>query len=112
VGAYVLGGVGLAGLAVGAITGGLVFAKKGAIDRSCVGAACNREGMAAVSDTRALGLVSTVSFIAGGVVLVGGGVLFFSEPRPLPRTGAPARWVSVDMATSAGGALARVQGVW
>lgn len=112
IGAYALGGVGVAGIVVGAITGGLVFMKKDTIEKNCDGPNCNRDGMDAVSSARGLGLVSTVSFIVGGAGVAGGGILLLTEGDSSTKASASMRWVSIDVTSSSDGAGARVQGVW
>ncbi len=111
--AYVLGGVGIAGVVVGSITGALVFAKKGDISANCRGLDCDQTGIDAVGSGRTLALVSTLGFIAGAAGLTGGAVLFLTEPKPKLRTGAGPRWVSAGVEpTGRDGVLARIQGVW
>ena len=73
----------------------------------------DQTGIDAVGSARTLALVSTIGFIAGAAGLTGGAVLFLSEPRANPRTGAAPRWVSAGVEpTGRDGVLARVQGVW
>jgi hypothetical protein len=72
---FVLGGVGVAGLVVGGVTGGLTFAKTSEVEEMCpVPDRCTTEGVAVADSARTLGLVSTVSFIAGAA-FVGAGVV-------------------------------------
>lgn len=113
VGAYVLGGVGVASLVIGGVTGGMVFAKKGTITSNCDGPDCNRTGFDAVNGAKTLGLVSTVTFIAGGASLVTGAVLFFTEPKnPRAKTGTSPRWMSAGVTPGPQGVLAHAGGVW
>jgi hypothetical protein len=80
----VVAGVGVAGLAVGGITGAMTLGKKSTITANCdVGAkTCrNADGENAVSAAQTTGLVSTIGFIAGGTLLAGGAVLFFTAPK-------------------------------
>jgi hypothetical protein len=84
---WVVGGVGLAGLAVGAITGGLTMSKKGPIDEGCRDHVCNQAGKDAADAAQTTGLVSTVGFAVGGAGVVGGAVLLLLAPsKPKPRT--------------------------
>lgn len=81
--AYVTGGVGIAGLIVGAVTGAVAWGQKGTIESSCKDHLCNAEGQAAADKASTLGAVSTVSFVVGGVALATGIILYLTEPgRP------------------------------
>jgi len=79
------GAVGLAA-AVGGI-GVSLYAKRN-YDRefegsppNCDSTGCNAAGLHATDNARTLGNVATVIAIAGGVVMVGGAVLFFTAPK-------------------------------
>src|SRR6185437_3674635 len=99
VGAFVVGGLGVTGLAIGAITGGLVLGKKPTVDANCgIGGdpgACNPTGFGAANDLKTLGLTSTIGFAAGAAALVTAVVLFATEPRAKASGARHARWVSV-----------------
>jgi tetratricopeptide (TPR) repeat protein len=75
----VVGGVGVAGLIVGGVTGALVFAQKSTVDEHCVGNVCNQEGLDATETASTFGLVSTVGFIAGGALVTTGLVLLLVD---------------------------------
>jgi hypothetical protein len=83
----VVGSVGVASLAAGAIFGGLSIAAHGSYEKNCgsnIGAPaglCNSQGVSGESDAATKGTLSTVFFIAGGVATVAGGALFFSSPK-------------------------------
>jgi hypothetical protein len=86
-----LGGVGVVGLGLGTVLG--IWAKTawdGSHDQ-CQGG-CN-----ALTDAN----VSTVAFIAGGVLLAAGAVVYFTSPH-----------IEVGVAPSASGPSLRLQGVW
>jgi hypothetical protein len=73
----VIGGIGLAGLAVGATFGALSLAKRS--EANCQGQIC--AGASGTYETaRTDATVSTVALIAGGVGLAAGAVLFFTSP--------------------------------
>src|SRR5262249_47406975 len=74
--------VGAAGLGVGGLLGGLAIAKKGDSNAGPCNAQnqCTPEGLAMRSDAGTLGNVSTIAFIAGGVLAAGGVVLTFALP--------------------------------
>jgi len=63
--AYVIGGVGVGGVAVGSVTGILVFGKKGTVSDNCTGSSCNDTGLAAVSKGQTLATVSNIGFAVG-----------------------------------------------
>ena len=85
---FVIGGVGLAGVAVGAITGGMTIGKKSTVDEECGANRCTGQpAQDAASAGKTLSTVSTVAFIAGGVGLAAGVVLVLtSGPHRAPTT--------------------------
>lgn len=110
---YVLGGVGVASIVVGSVTGGLVFSKKGTITSNCQGADCNHTGLDAVNDAKALGLASTVTFLAGGAALVTGAVLVFTAPKAArAKTGDVPRWLRAGVTPGPAGVLAHAEGAF
>lgn len=81
--AYTLGGIGVAGVLVGAVTGAVTWAQKRPIDENCNDLkVCNPQGESAKSTAKTLGIVSTASFIVGAAGLATGVVLYFTEPPP------------------------------
>jgi hypothetical protein len=82
--AYIAGGVGIAGVALGTVTGILVLGKKQTVNDNCPNHACNDEGYSAVQSGKSLALVSSVGFGVGVAGLVLGGVLLLtgSEAKP------------------------------
>lgn len=87
--AWVAGGIGVAGLAVGAVTGLMAASKTDTIDQNCPNRVCNAEGRDAVDSAQSLGLVSTVSF---GVGIAGVGLatyLFLSADGSEPESTTP-----------------------
>jgi hypothetical protein len=119
VAAYVTGGVGLAGLAVGAVLGGLTLAQKGTVEGNCAPAvgstvACNDAGFDAAQKANRFGLGSTVAFGVGGAAVVTAALLFFTEPRPSKvSAGARGRGLSARvLAAGPEGAALGVQGTW
>ena len=87
-----LGGLGVAGVVVGSVFGALATAAWNDQKSACgTPASCTSAGhAAALGDHSTLltdGAVSTAAFIAGGVLLSGGAVLFFTAPgRASPAT--------------------------
>lgn len=78
--AYVALGVGGAGLLVGAITGGMAMGKHGDLEEGCPAGQCPPEQQDTLDSYRTLGTVSTVGFIAGGVLAATGVVLLLTAP--------------------------------
>jgi hypothetical protein len=73
---WVIGGVGAAGIVMGAVTGGLVLDRKATVEELCTAEdlCSDQAGVDAASEGRAFAVASTVGFIAGAA-LVGIGVL-------------------------------------
>jgi hypothetical protein len=70
---YVALGVGAAALVTGAVTGLLAGSAGSDADRLCPSSPCaNREGLDASSRAHSLATVSTIGFVAGGVLAAGG----------------------------------------
>ena len=72
---FVLGGVGVAGLATGAVTGLLALDRGSTVKSHCPDLACDPQGLSAASQGQWLAPTSTVAFIAGGVLVAAGAVL-------------------------------------
>lgn len=83
VAAGAVAGVGLAGVVVGSIFGAMALGKKSDAAGQCTAdlRVCSTPGKALVDEAKSDGMVSTVTFIAGGALLVGGVVLFLVAPR-------------------------------
>jgi len=78
--AYVVGGIGLAGLITGGIAGALVLSHKSTVDSQCVGKECTQKGLDAAHSGKTLGVVSTVGFVVAGLGLGGATFLFLTAP--------------------------------
>jgi hypothetical protein len=77
--AVVVAGVGVAGLGVGGAFGIMAISKKNHAQDLCSTPQCNdAAGSQAWSDAKKVGNISTVGFIAGGVLLATGAVLWFT----------------------------------
>ncbi|HYO97250.1 MAG TPA: hypothetical protein VER33_22220 [Polyangiaceae bacterium] len=76
---WVSAGVGGAGLTLGIVTGGLVAAKYGDLDDRCPDRVCAPEERAEVDSYGTLRTVSSVSFIAGGVIAAAGVTLLLTS---------------------------------
>lgn len=104
----VVAGVGVAGLAVGSVTGLMAMSANDDAKKLCPndGACASRDGVDKSDKAKTFALVSTVGFIAGGALLAGGAVLWL--------TAGPSKKGSVQIAPTVGandGGLL-VRGAW
>jgi hypothetical protein len=87
---WILGSVGVAGLAVGSILGAVVLNAKSTFDKNCTVSGstgvCKQDGLDAASTVRSLGPATTVALVAGGA-LTATAVVWLVVRKPSP-TGA------------------------
>jgi hypothetical protein len=104
--AYVIGGIGVAGVAVGAVTGILVFGKKSTVKDDCAGTTCSAAGVSAANSGKTLAIVSDIGFGVGIVGLATSAVLLLTRPKaePTAKVLTP-RWEPL-LASTPGGAWA------
>jgi hypothetical protein len=109
---WIVGGVGVAGLAVGGILGAVVLGQKAMTDEHCDDATqtCDATGMTAANTGRTLGPISTVGFIVGGLG-VGVSAVWLLTRAPAQRE-AGAAMVGMGPVMTASGAEWRLQGSW
>jgi hypothetical protein len=81
VAAYTTGTLGILGIATGAVFGGLVASKTSDSNPHCPAKACDAVGWADINDAKTFATVSTISFIAGGVLVATAAVLFLVAPH-------------------------------
>ena len=82
----ILGGVGVAGIVVGAIFGSTAGSRYDASKAHCRTATlCTAEGLELVNQARGAATVSTIGIVAGGALFVGGLVVFLTAPSSAPR---------------------------
>ncbi|WP_437281985.1 hypothetical protein WME90_15925 [Sorangium sp. So ce375] len=111
---YVAGGLGVAGLIVGSVTGWMALDASGVAADNCRDvspdrARCQPDGLEAGNRAKQLGLVSTVGFGAG-VALVGASALvFLLEPSPRRQ---PAPEVSWELTAGQAGGGVVVRSRW
>jgi hypothetical protein len=79
--AYILGGLAIEGLAVGAVTGLMAYDKKQIVSRECVGNLCTPDGKSAGDSAHTLGLVSTMTF-GVGLASLAGAIVLWTTDRP------------------------------
>jgi hypothetical protein len=120
--AFVIGGLGLAGLAVGGVMGGLTLAKKGELDDyNCNHDTqqCDPGGAEVAGSAQTLGLVSTIGFAAGFAAVGVSAVLLLTAPSQPSNQGTTTRktqsgsWVSAGIVFAGPtGVAAGVRGAW
>ncbi len=77
---WVVGGVGVAGIALGAVTGAFTLQKKSVVNRNCdADKRCNQEGLDAVDSGKTFGTISGVSFAVGAALVATGTVLVLTS---------------------------------
>lgn len=77
----VVAGVGAAGLVAGAVTGILAIGAHDDLSKTCAAGLCPDSDAAKIDAYHTLGMVSTVSLVAGGVLAATGTVLWLTAPR-------------------------------
>lgn len=89
---YVTFGLGGAGLLAGTITAIVAANQHADLQRLCVNDRCPLSALSKLDSYHTVGTASTVSFLAGGMGVAAGAILFFTAPRakasPAPRLGA------------------------
>lgn len=92
---YVAGGVGIAGILVGGITGMMAVSHKNAAARDCVDGKCPPSTWDDLDSARSLAAVSTVGFVVGAVGLgVGTSFLLLHDEPKVARAATPKLRVS------------------
>jgi hypothetical protein len=80
--AWVVGGIGVAGLGVGAVAGILTLGKKGTVDDNCnADKRCNPTGYDAAQSGKTLGMVTTTGLIVGAIGVGVGAYLLLSGDK-------------------------------
>jgi hypothetical protein len=80
-------GLAVAGLAVGGITGGMALARHNDLSDACANDVCPPQQQGELDNYRTLGSVSTVGFVAGGVLAaVGATLIVLSSKSDEPAT--------------------------
>ena len=99
--AYIAGGLGIVGVGFGTYFGLSALSKNSASNADCSGAACNDDGFSKRNEARNAGTVSTIAFIAGGVAL-GAGVVLFLSSSPNKESNGSALHVTASAAPGGG----------
>jgi len=96
IGAVVLAAAGVAGIGVGAGFGLAAMSRHDDAEKVCPHACADQHGVDLWNSARSAGTISTVAFIAGGVALAGGAVLWLTGRT---ETGAPPTQVTLGPGT-------------
>ncbi len=90
---FIVGGVGVAGIAVGAVTGLVAMGKNSDSKKACPndGGCPDADAVKANDSARTFGTVSTIAFIAGGILAAAGAVVIFTAPTATSSRSASAR---------------------
>jgi len=107
IGGLVMAGLGVVGIGVGSYFGVMTFSKWSDAKSRCKNGDCDQAGFDAASAAKTNGNVSTVGFVAGGVLLAGGAALFFLAPGTSSAPGGKDKgslWVAPQVAASGAGA--------
>lgn len=110
--AYVAGGIGIVGIAVGAVTGFVALGKKSTIDDNCPDRQCNAEGREAVDSGQSMATISTIGFGIGVVGLATGVVLWLVAPSGESSNVGSSRPLRVGSAHVPGGEMLTVEASW
>jgi hypothetical protein len=106
------GGAGLVALGVGAVFGLQAISKNNDAAQFCPASPrCNDpQGVTLTDDAKSAATVSTIAFVAGGVLAGAGAVLFLTAPSGSPRAGAATSRTGLALAPTGLGAALR--GTW
>jgi len=98
--AFVAGGIGVAGLATGVITGLMASSQHSKAEEQCPDHRCveGSSGADALDSFRSLRTVSTVGYVVGAVGLAAGVTLYFTAPAPASKRGALGVFMNVGSA--------------
>jgi hypothetical protein len=107
--AWVVGGVGLAGLAVGAVTGALTWSKKSTIEAECPERQCTPEGRSAVDSAQTTGLLSSLGFGVGVLGVAAASVMLLTS-KPAQSGVVQARGWEPVLSPHPGGGFAGMRG--
>jgi hypothetical protein len=82
---YVVGGIGVAGVATSLVLGAMVLDRKNTVEQECVHDVCSQKGADAADSGKTLSTISTIAFAAGAVG-VGVGLYLVLSSKPSAET--------------------------
>ncbi len=95
--AVVTAGAGLVALGIGGVFGIISMSKKSNANEHCdAGNTCDDDGLKLRHDAISAGNLSSVFFVAGGVLAATGAVLWLTAPSRSLRAGIAPRWAGLD----------------
>jgi len=106
----VVGGAGVAGVALGGVFGAIASSDWNSSQGECPMAGCFPQHAQAVADhdsAKSAALVSTIGFVAGGVALAAGAVLFLTAPSGSASSSTVGVAVAPTVGPSSGGILVK-----
>ena len=78
---YIVGGIGVVGIGVGALTGLVALSDRNKLEKACTNGKCPPAQQSNVNAYNTMGTLSTVGFVVGGLALAGGVVLIVTAPK-------------------------------
>lgn len=98
---FVFGGIGIAGVVIGSVTGIMALGKQSTVDDECDGnGLCSKEGADAASSGSTLATVSTISWVVGALGIGAGAYFLLSGEKEGPKTGFRAGFTPTGSALS------------
>lgn len=100
---------GVVGIGVGIVFGLFASGNKSDAEPNCNAdlSACNGAGVDAMKSARTDATISTIGFVAGGALLVGGAALYLTAPR-----NEPVKTIGLAVTPGPGGASVSLGGAW
>ncbi len=99
---WTVAGVGLAGVAAGAVLGVIAMSDNNSASNQCLGNVCNQQGVSSTHDAKNAATASTVAFAVGGGLVAAGFVLWLTAPGDTRASGVHAALVPMASETAAG----------
>ncbi|AKT43112.1 hypothetical protein [Chondromyces crocatus] len=100
-------GLGAVGLGLGTVTGAMSLSRVGDLDQSCPSKRCSPAEKSIADEARTLGTVSTIGFVAGGVLAAAGVTLLVLRPGSGTRASTSGQAVQVNVAASPNALIVR-----
>ena len=98
---FVFGGIGVAGVVIGSVTGLMALGKQSTVDDECdANGFCSKAGADAASSGSTLATVSTISWVVGALGIGAGAYFLLSGEKEGPKTGLRAGFTPTGSALS------------